>query len=276
MARPNSDSSKGVYKPGSLQEARKLAVVRPAVRLGELERLVLLYASTVAWSFTPSDIVAEYSLKRHYAHANKRVYDAIQRLVKRGFLRKIGRGVYELADDVPPDLLKKAEGMESMKNSMRRAHASPREDKENLSPRALVAWPSSRPRGGARRTVRIHMRGVEGYLELYERLLMVSYFIDIAIKRLESYLVKRLKVSKRRIKELRRHRYLYIDSMVVIGAHGKYKCKSKPLISACRGFAYEWGVDIVTDFELPKVFVKVYTDAIAYECSTAAHSTGVQ
>jgi hypothetical protein len=48
---PKADSQ-GVYRLNSLQEAGKPATTG----LGKLESLVLLYASTTAWRFTPSDI----------------------------------------------------------------------------------------------------------------------------------------------------------------------------------------------------------------------------
>jgi len=93
---------------GSLQKRRK-----PAVRLGRLQRLGLLYASKCQ-KFTASAIVVAYSLKLRYAHANKRVHDAIQKLVKRGFLRKIDRGIYERVVDVSPDMLRVDEIESSM------------------------------------------------------------------------------------------------------------------------------------------------------------------
>jgi len=47
--------------PNANQNPRK-----PPARVGELERLVLLYASTVARRFTISDIVVAYNLKQYY------------------------------------------------------------------------------------------------------------------------------------------------------------------------------------------------------------------
>ncbi|GEM_PF-6670074 len=126
----NSSLCAGAYKPsphhGNRQKQRK-----PAVRLGRLQRLVLLYASKCK-RFTASDVVTAYSLKLRCAHANKRVHDAIQKLVKRGFLRKVDRGVYELVVDVSPDMLK----VEDVESSMG-------EVKENLPPRSSLDRRSS-------------------------------------------------------------------------------------------------------------------------------------
>jgi len=216
--------------------------------------------------------VVAYSLKLRYAHANKRVHDAIQKLVKRGFLRKIDRGIYERVVDVSPDMLRVDEIESSMGEVMGGV-------KENLSPRALVARPSlfarstliARPergerRGGRpRRALRIHAMGVEGYLELYEGLLLVKPFVELALRSLERYLIS-FGVPKHFIKKLKKeYRRLYDPLRVVIGGHGKYNCKSEPLIDVCGGFVYEVGVDVVNGIELPKIFLKVYTDAITYD-----------
>jgi len=237
------------------QNPRKAPVATVVSKLGELERAVLLYASTVARRFSPSDIVVAYNLKQYNGNANRRVYDSIQRLVKRGYLRKVDRGTYELAVDISPDLLKKTQGAEP---------------KENLgyptTPITDISYtPTSRSKSPSReyRTVRIHLRGVSGYLELYQRLQLARCFLDIAVRRLEDYLV-RLGVSKYQIKKLRRYRYMCVDSLVVVGGHGKYKCKSKPLVPVAGGYFYEVGVDIVSGIGLPKFFMKVYTDTFTY------------
>ena len=276
---PSSPPQPSGGKPhrGNRQERRK-----PAVRLGRLQRLVLLYASKCQ-KFTASDIVVAYSLKLRYAHANKRVHDAIQKLVKRGFLRKIDRGIYERVVDVSPDVLRVDEIESSMGGVMGGV-------KENLSPRALVAKPAlftrstlfarstliarsergERRGGRPRRTLRIHVMGVEGYLELYEGLLLVKPFVELALRSLERYLIG-LGVPKHFIKKLKRGcRRLYDPIRVVVGGHGKYSCKSEPLIDVCGGFVYEVGVDVVNGLELPQLFMKVYRDAIAYDAPLAS------
>ena len=230
------------------QNPRKVAVSK----LGELERAVLLYASTVARRFSPSDIVVAYNLKQYNGNANRRVYDSIQRLVKRGYLRKVDRGIYELAVDISPDLLK-----------TRTQGAEPKENQGGATPTIGIPTSGSRSHSREYRTIRIHFRGLSGYLELYQRLQLVRCFLDITARRLEDYLVK-LGVSKYQIRRLRRYRYMCMDSLVVIGGHGKYKCKSKPLVPVAGGFVYELGVDIVSDTGLPKLFMKVYTDTLSY------------
>jgi hypothetical protein len=216
------------------------------VRLGELERLVLLYA-TVARRFSISDIVVAYNLKHYYPNgtANRRVYDSVQRLVRRGYIRKIDRGIYELAVDISPDLLK---------DSDLRA-----EPKENLGGTPTL-YRESKPSSTKRNVLRIHFRGVNGYLELYRNLQLLRCYLDIAVRRLEEYLIK-LGVSKYQLRRLRKYRYMCVEEGVVVGAHGKYKCRSKPLVPVAGGFFYEVGVDIFTS-GLGKVFAKIYTDTL--------------
>jgi hypothetical protein len=192
--------------------------------------------------FTISDIVVAYNLKQLYPNtANKRVYDSIQRLIKRGYIRKIDRGIYELAIDISPDLL----GV----------------DKENLGGTPVFLYRESKPSSSRRNNVlRIHFRGVSGYLELYRKLQLLRCYLDIAARRLEDYLIK-LGVSKCQIKKLRRYRYSCYDFGVIVGGHGKYKCRSKPLIPVAGGFFYEVGIDIFAS-GLDKMFAKVYTDVL--------------
>lgn len=214
------------------------------VNVGRLERLVLLYASTVR-RFTISDIVVAYNLKQLYpSTASRRVYDSVNRLVKRGYIKKVDRGIYELAIDISPDLL----GVE---------------DKENLGGTPAVLFREYKPSSSKRNcnVLRIHFRGVNGYLELYRKLLVVRCYMDIAVRRLEEYLIG-LGVSKYEIRRLRRYKYSCYDLGVVVGAHGKYKCRSKPLVSVAGGFFYEVGIDIFTS-GLDKLFAKVYTDVLA-------------
>jgi|MonGeyMetagenome_1017769.scaffolds.fasta_scaffold803537_1 hypothetical protein len=55
--------------------------------------MILLYAATQARRFTVSDVVVYYGLKQRYGgDASNRVFDAVQRLVRRGYLRKADRG----------------------------------------------------------------------------------------------------------------------------------------------------------------------------------------
>jgi len=167
-------------------------------------------------------------------------------LVRRGFIRKVDRGIYELAVDISPDLLKDSElGVEP---------------KENLGGTPTTLYRENKPSSTKRNVLRIHFRGVSGYLELYRNLQLLRCYLDIAVRRLEQYLIG-LGVSKYQIRRLRKYRYMCTEEGIVIGAHGKYKCRSKPLVPLAGGFFYEVGIDIFTS-GLGKVFAKIYTDTL--------------
>jgi hypothetical protein len=59
---------------------------------------VLEYAIRCAERFAPSDVVVYARSKYGLEIDNRRVYDAIQRLLKQGLLAKMDRGWYELVD----------------------------------------------------------------------------------------------------------------------------------------------------------------------------------
>jgi hypothetical protein len=227
----------GVYNINRCREAR----IQPP-RLGGLQKLVLLYAATQAQRFTVSDVVVHYGLRRWYGRdASKRVFDAVQRLVRRGYLRKIDRGWYELAVDLTPKDLDPYE-----------------EVLTEIYPRTSGAS------GGGYNVLRIHLRGVDSYSELLRVMYGVRCYLDVATRAVEKYLVERLGVSKyqlRRLRRLGRGCYATVE-YVVVGAHGKYKCKSRPLAPATGGHFHELGVDIYVSQELGKVFAKVYTDRL--------------
>lgn len=203
----------------------------------------MLYAATQARRFTVSDVVVYYGLRRRYGRdASKRVFDAVQRLVRRGLLRKLDRGWYELAVDITPGDLGPDSSGGIPKENHRTSSAS----------------------GGEYNVFRFHFRGVDNYSELLRVMYGVRCYLDVATRAVEKYLVERLGVSKYRLRRLRRlGRGCYATvEYVVVGAHGRYRCKSKPLVPAAGGHFYELGVDVYVSRELGKVFAKVYTDRL--------------
>jgi hypothetical protein len=112
--------------------------------------------------------------------------------------------------------------------------------------------------------LRIHFRGVDSYSELLRVMYEVGCYLDVATRAVERYLVERLGVSKyqlRRLRRLGRGCHSTVE-YVVVGAHGRYRCKSRPLVPAAGGHFYELGVDIYVSRELGKIFGKVYTDRL--------------
>jgi hypothetical protein len=217
---------------------------RTQPRLGGLQKRILHYAATQARRFTVSDVVVYYGLKRRYGRdASKRVFDAVQRLVRRGLLRKLDRGWYELAVDITPGDL----GPDS-------SGEIPKENHPRISDTS----------GGGYNVFRIHFRGVDSYSELLKILYEVKCHLDVATRAVERYLVEGLGVSKYQLRRLRRSgRGCYATvEYVVVGAHGRYRCKSRPLVPATGGHFYELGVDIYVSRELGKIFGKVYADRL--------------
>jgi hypothetical protein len=90
-----------VYKQILNEISRKLGL-----RVGPLELLILIYATQVAPWFRPGDVVVWAREHHGIALDNRRVHDAIKRLVERGILRPVEkngeriRGLYILAKDI--------------------------------------------------------------------------------------------------------------------------------------------------------------------------------
>jgi hypothetical protein len=98
--RPNTQlrellSAREVYKPSGRGSLRA-----QLSRVGPLQSLILEYAVRVAEVFMLSDIVV-YRKNEYDTHLDRRrMYDAAQRLVKRGVLVRVKREWYRLADSV--------------------------------------------------------------------------------------------------------------------------------------------------------------------------------
>jgi len=219
-------------------------------RLGNNEKLVLFYALRYSKRFTISDIATQFGLK------NKRIWDVVQRLIARGFIRKIDRGIYELSRDIDISFL-------SLNN------VDLLSDKENLSASSSnVSY--GRGVGGVEGVVRIHGNG-KNVLEYFRRLYFSYKLLRCVVKRLEVTLV-RLGYSKSFIRNVEREINRVVDLICysdgVVGCHGRYGHRRfsglKPL-SLCGGHYYEYGVDIdvsglvgdVLDV-VGKPFIKIY------------------
>jgi DNA-binding PadR family transcriptional regulator len=92
---PGVETPRATYKAYSLSESRKFVAV-DGKRFGYLEYLVLDFASKHALIQAAS--VREY-LKQQGVEANlKRIHDALQRLMRKGVVEKVSRGIYRLTD----------------------------------------------------------------------------------------------------------------------------------------------------------------------------------
>ena len=234
-----------IYK--SVHDYKTRTIVR---NLGRLERLVLQYAIQYkTWTFSPAD-VRVYAQKLGYVIDRRRIFDAIQRLVKRNILIKIGRGIYKFVKDIPLTFIKN-------------------KDKDNLSPIPPTTPPASAQQSANCNLIRIHTTARDFEQALYNIELAYHYIKRIRSS-LHKYLVKHLGVSRKFIKRISAETNKIVNTSVVnaqavIGAHGKYSKKFTkfspliPLNQVEEGFYYEYGIDVYVKSAIPKLFVKIYT-----------------
>lgn len=220
---------------------------------GTLQKLILYYSLSVAETFTPSDIVAYYNLSKKY---HRRVHDAIQRLVRRGILRKIRRGWYQL----DPKIEISTKDLKKLTDP-----------KENKFEGSSLYGKGFLSRG----VVRVHGVGASGVVDLFFQVV----FVRGVLGGVEEFLQRRLRsagFSKRFLSRVEADaRRLAVDvmkrGMFILGAHGKYGGGRQkallPISIAERVGMREVGVDIALpeDVRLPKMHLKYYTDHSPYE-----------
>jgi hypothetical protein len=218
----------------------------------------------VAEVFTPSDVAVYASSKYSIRLDRRRVHDAVQRLVKRGALVRAKRGWYRLSEsiDMPPGELEAKRRREVSAEHSR----SDRKDSE---------WG---PMGLARvlgvgvvecGVVRVH--GFAGDLvSLYFQVAFSYYVLGLVLRGLESRLralgysgcfVRRVRGAAGAIARSA------CGSEAVVGGHGRYGCRSRPLLPLSHSEHYrlrEMGVDILAHRDLPKIHVKIYTTSSPY------------
>lgn len=220
-------------------------------RLGSTEKLVLTYAAKIR-TFTIMEIVNHYQLKREYngLNANRRVYDAVQRLIARGLVEKVDRGVYRLVVDIDPNTAK--------------ALSSGVEDKETLFGEPPIKRKVSKERGDNKYIVRFHIRPSSDIFSFYVRVLVVKEIAKYVERELARYLAKHY--SKSLVRRLRASGgYIKIYGSIV-GAHGFYRGAKrgfsplKPLYTA--DSAMEIGFDIVATLPVDRLFAKLYIKKI--------------
>jgi hypothetical protein len=256
-------SGTGAYKASSLGNPRT-----ELSRLGPLESLVLEYAVEVAESFTPSDIVV-YARKKYGLRVDRRrVYDALQRLVKRGALTRLRRGWYRLSErvDLTGGDVRLKRARERLLEQAFKARAGDRKDSRwGLMAVARVLGVGVVDCG----VVRVHSYS-GGLVSFYFQVAYAYYVLGYVLRGLEAYMrgagfsagfVGRVRGVARALAL----RAAGCDA--VVGAHGRYGSRRRgllPLVYAERVRLTELGVDILVHEELPKVHVKVYTAESPY------------
>jgi hypothetical protein len=250
----------------SCQDSRKRATSSLS-HIGPLECLALEYAIKCAERFPPSDVVVYARKECGLEIDNRRVYDAIQRLLKRGLLLKIDPGWYELVDR---NLTLKDLEMVCYKAKQRllaKAIKQPKGKEDVWGPRERVRDP----------VVRFHFSSgsAEGVVDLHSKLAFIHAVSGEALKCVERRYLGVL--SAHLIRKNRRVAKELAGKVVdcVVGAHSRYGGgrgeELKPLIVLEGKRFREMGVDLILGVtEAPKLYAKIYTDENPYKARRRA------
>ena len=271
LRHPPSGLHRGVFSDRGAYKATGRGNPRTRLsRLGPLESLILEYAVEVAESFTPSDVVV-YARRKHGVKLDRRrVYDALQRLVRRGVLTRSGRGWYRLSDSV--DLtsrdvkLKKArERLLDYALASSRATRSDRKDSDLMAVARVLVGCGVVGCG----VVRVHGRGGD-LVSFFFEVAYAYYVLGCVLRGLEGHL-RALGYSARfveRVRGVARGLALRVAGRdAVVGVHGRPGSRRRgllPLAYAERLRFTELGVDVLVHEELPKIHLKVYTTESPY------------
>ena len=287
----------------TVQKTRKpIAVAAALSRLGRLERLTLscIQELRLGHQFRIADVVTcleRHGLPNPNNRLNKRVFDAVNRLVDRGIVVKKGRGIYALREDLASlsvggfPLVKKSVreyvvGVENFANTFVRNYVgevvgkvvedtvfSPSEDKENLWGRAgvLDTGLTNVQCGGGFGVVRVHVVSPGDWVGYYVSVSFASRVLSFVSSYVRGKLVSLYGASFVRgldsfVRKLVSD-YVVPSARVVMGCHGRYNGSPggfSPLSPDCEVHNYEYGVDLFIPASLARVLdgvvshVKVY------------------
>jgi hypothetical protein len=250
QSRPSSQATPNPWKP---------TAGKPLTHLGRTERLILHYLATsgLAHQFRIADIVHATGL------SSKVVFNALARLVKRGFVIKKARGVYALSDWVIARIVNKYPVTPAVPQDV------PKRGKASLKP-VESGWG----------VLRVHAMMPDGanWLQFFA----VLYFIKLLINWLFNGVKWHLSYiyGPRRLRQVMSYIYRLVshlewhvaDVPVVLGCHGHYNGSPGAFspLTDCVGYTYEHGIDVripgwlaqVLDelFSIFKVYVKSPSD----------------
>jgi DNA-binding PadR family transcriptional regulator len=225
-----------VNKDSCNSETRKYIVI-DGIRIGPLERLILDFASKHV--FITAASVREY-LKQQGSEASlKRIHDALQRLLKKGIVEKISRGIYRLT-----------EYGRKILNTLLSQKMQPRKETE-----------SKAFRGDGFYRARLHMRGAGSFEDLVRQLYAVRRVVECALNYFKQVL------GKRRFYEVVRGvSVICVDTFV--GGHGvslfRGRSVKRPLVNLDYFYSLgllprEIGVDVfVAVSGVGKPAIKIY------------------
>jgi hypothetical protein len=222
--------------------------------LGYLQVYILRYALSVANVFPLSDVMVYYRLNIN----PKRLYDAARRLVLRGFLSKIRRGLYKLEKCklTPKDL--------DIIFSKKVTETDSRAGSCGLSIYELGS------------IIRIHVFNCRSLLQFYYVVEAVCRLLDSIRIRFRRFL-RDEGVPVRIIVSIARDARRFIDSIKhgvhIIGVHGRPGCgrmtSLMPLDVAGQKYFKEFGIDVVPPegVKLSRFHLKIYTAKSPYKAN---------
>jgi len=212
-----SNGDLGLYKSSDVSPLKENS--RYYVRVGELQRRILEYASKVS-TFSVSEVVVYHHPNvrgRERVRLLKRYNDAVRRLYGRGFVERVSRGVYRLVRFTPFRVVKTQHSILSERKRLK--------EKECVGVGVRV---SSREEGVV---VRHHVVFDSRYslgdyvVAYFERLYAGKCFLEWLCSAYERFIIRRGFVSRRGVRRVkgrvRRVLLSVLSSAVVkVGVHG--------------------------------------------------------
>jgi len=253
------------YKPEDNQNSRTEPVVkRVRTQIGELEYRILSY---VVQNNLKRVTVSELSSELHVD--KRRVWDALQRLIRRGIANKIDRGLYEIDREKAHVLIQLYEHRNGRSGSKDSDVQHAARATANTMHRATVkskTISSSRMDQLCCDMVRIHVRvaSSDGILFVH-RVIEYAYYLIMFAKNFIRQYLRELGFSRSAIKRFisaaldRIERFMQ-SIQVFFGVHGirKYRANGED-ITVNLG-SKEIGMDIVSNSGyLEKFFIKIYS-----------------
>ena len=285
----------------TVQKTRKPTAV--LARLGRLERQVLscIQEMGLEYQFRNADIVRcleEHGLRNSNNNLNKRIHDAVNRLVDRGIVVKVGeRGVYKLRDDLARlsalgfplvrdvGIFANTDVGKHVDNSVGKVVEdtvfSPSEGKENLGGRVGgvgAGLTNVQYNGGGLNGVQhdsgwgvLRFHGVNppgGWVGFYVLVSLLYHgVLPIVYYNMREFFVSHFGVSfVRGLDSFVRKMvsdYVVSGARVVMGCHGRYNDSPggfSPLSPDCQAHNYEYGVDLY----VPGYVAQVLSEFINY------------
>jgi hypothetical protein len=239
------------YKRNLVRNSRTGTVVVGLSKLGDLQRTVLLVVRRrfSSRTFTISDVRVTLREEFSIDVDRRRLWDVFQRLVRRGIIERVGRGLYRLVKDLDESLLKLTE----LKDSLYWGVGG-----------GVGCGVGGGVGVGGGGVVRVHGCCGDVFV-LVRRLVFWCYYLGFRVREVVGFLRRYYGVSKylvRRLVRVARELARVVAGFdVVVGGHGFYGRRYRgfkkfsslvPLAYLDGGHVYELGFDAEVPEELTK------------------------